>query len=190
MNGLPDQHGVAPKCPACGSVIGESDDRCASCGFDWDIADDGPMPLKSRYGPDRCRRCAYSLRGIDSIVCPECGTPIIPTKDPNPERLAEWRHVRRGLDTLAACTIVTLATAFVLALEQWQVSFLTIGCMLHALFTYIAREMVRARHGTARKIRQTGVPRSGVPFWGLYAAWAAWLVLLAANCATIYGTWR
>jgi hypothetical protein len=41
-------------------------------------------PRDSRFGPDRCRRCAYDLRGSPSGICPECGLNGWAVPEPEP----------------------------------------------------------------------------------------------------------
>ena len=169
-------------CPACGDNIPESVEACPGCGFDWNAQSTEPEPVRTRFAAGACHHCGYDLWNIDSPLCPECGTPVVPTVDPNPERLAEWRLVRRGLTALVACTSVTLVGALVLAAERWGISIAIVGCILHAGLTYTARAIVRSKYGIARKLGRDAVPRSGFAFWGLALGWFVWLALLLTTC--------
>lgn len=68
---------VGRPCPLCAEPMATGAVVCVSCGYNLDTGHRTPTEhrdkLKERPGP-KCKECGYSLRGILSPVCPECGT--------------------------------------------------------------------------------------------------------------------
>ena len=47
--------------------------------FVWKIA------LKKLFVPGRCSDCGFDLKGLDSVICPECGMKNYASKNSTPE---------------------------------------------------------------------------------------------------------
>ena len=65
------------KCVRCHEINEDEFDACWNCGFSKDGVEDPNFKsaVKVVFEP-QCKKCGYSLFGLDRERCPECGTPF------------------------------------------------------------------------------------------------------------------
>ncbi len=73
-------------CPDCGAFLPEKTVICVGCGFNAQtgMKAQAEKPIKAKKslrGPGKCTGCGYSLKGLKSPKCPECGTVNVPQTD-------------------------------------------------------------------------------------------------------------
>jgi hypothetical protein len=90
-------HAAAAKppraCSNCGRLLGSAI-VCTSCGFNTET---GKLlsTVKAKAGKGRkCSKCGYSLAGLDSALCPECGTINVPKSRRDRDREDSSKVVR------------------------------------------------------------------------------------------------
>ena len=114
------------RCRQCGATVDANFQICWRCGAGADgLPDPDFRPaVAAQPAPTTCLRCGYSLHGLHSARCPECGTPF--ERQPVDTPPGPGDGPTDGLKTMAVLVLVTLMPLgggfllFLLLLSQWR----------------------------------------------------------------------
>lgn len=111
-----------------------------------------------------CHACGHNLRGVQEVVCPECGTVVaapIPGRAPAPRAAAPgWVRGWRWINSSAAVVLMAAAFARLVGLSAAPVARASAGGLIAAATMAAAVLTLHAAVGIRRAVG-LGPPRPG-----------------------------
>lgn len=123
-------------CPVCGAPLSRKAVICVSCGYNTQTGQKipGETGKKKRSRAGKCVACGYSLRGLPSGKCPECGTVNEIETSRRQRELEESRAIMRKA-YFQPLLMFVIGTAFVCILLAARADTPTEGAA--AVITYL-----------------------------------------------------
>ena len=120
----------------CSHTVAASKPVCAYCG--WDERKGLPKRLKQMEEAPKpvCSKCGYDLRGLETPVCPECGTRNRLTSrgtalEIASQEIARWAYLRPALMLVCGMLVLLLFEGWQGQWDPWLLVFTVVSFMIN-----------------------------------------------------------